>query len=156
MPNCVEHHVTKSRRRTFLHWVQALPCVRSPLQHRLQELPRARVLRRLEDLGRRALLDDPALVEHKHAVGNVGGEGHLVRDDQHGHVARLRELAHDTQHHTDELGIEAGDVIVQINRTPINGADQAARALNYYGGRGPIRMFFERHGRVYTTDFSIQ
>jgi len=56
----------------------------------------------------------------------------------------------------DDLGIQAGDVIVQINRTPVASADEAARALNYYGGRGPIRMFFERNGQVFSTDFSIQ
>jgi serine protease Do len=57
---------------------------------------------------------------------------------------------------SDELGIRAGDVIVQINHTPIESADRAAEALNYYGGRGPIRMYFEHNGQVYTTDFSIQ
>jgi serine protease Do len=56
----------------------------------------------------------------------------------------------------DELGIQNGDVIVQINRSPVAGADEAAKALNYYGGRGPIRMFFERNGQVFSTDFSIQ
>ena len=56
----------------------------------------------------------------------------------------------------DELGIQSGDVIVQINRTPVASADQAAEALNYYGGRGPIRMYFEHNGQVFTTDFSIQ
>ncbi len=57
---------------------------------------------------------------------------------------------------SDELGIQTGDVIVQINRTPITSADQAAKALNYYGGRGPIRMFFERNRQIFSTDFSIQ
>ncbi|MFI5248719.1 MAG: trypsin-like peptidase domain-containing protein [Gemmatimonadales bacterium] len=57
---------------------------------------------------------------------------------------------------SDELGIRAGDVIVQINHTPVESADRAAEALNYYGGRGPIRMYFEHNGQVYTTDFSIQ
>ena len=57
---------------------------------------------------------------------------------------------------SEDLGIQTGDVIVQINRTPITSADEAAKALNYYGGRGPIRMFFERSGQVFTTDFSIQ
>jgi serine protease Do len=56
----------------------------------------------------------------------------------------------------EDLGIQTGDVIVQINRTPITSADEAAKALNYYGGRGPIRMFFERNGQVFSTDFSIQ
>jgi serine protease Do len=56
----------------------------------------------------------------------------------------------------DELGLEAGDLIVQINRAAVESADAAARALDYYGGRGPIRLFFERQGRVYSTDFVIQ
>jgi serine protease Do len=56
----------------------------------------------------------------------------------------------------EDLGIQTGDVIVQINRTPVASADEAAKALNYYGGRGPIRMFFERSGQVFSTDFSIQ
>jgi serine protease Do len=57
---------------------------------------------------------------------------------------------------SDELGIRSGDVILQINRTPVSSADQAARALSYYSGRGPIRMYFEHNGQVFTTDFSIQ
>jgi serine protease Do len=57
---------------------------------------------------------------------------------------------------SDELGIRAGDVILQVNRTPVAGADQAARALNYYAGRGLIRMYFEHNGQVFTTDFNIQ
>jgi S1-C subfamily serine protease len=56
----------------------------------------------------------------------------------------------------EELGLQSGDVIVQINRTPIDDATEAARALDYYGGRGPIRVFFEREGQVYSTDFVIQ
>jgi serine protease Do len=54
-----------------------------------------------------------------------------------------------------DLGIRAGDVIVQVNRTPVTDAQQAARVLEYYAGRGPIRMYFERNGTIYTTDFYI-
>ena len=57
---------------------------------------------------------------------------------------------------SDALGIQTGDVVVQINRTAVRDADGAARALDYYGGRGPIRMYFERAGRIYATDFQIQ
>ena len=57
---------------------------------------------------------------------------------------------------SDALGVKAGDVVVQINRTAVSNADAAAQALNYYGGRGPIRMYFERGGRIYATDFQIQ
>jgi serine protease Do len=55
-----------------------------------------------------------------------------------------------------DLGIQRGDVIVQVNRTRIRTAEDAAQALNYYGGRGPIRMFVERDGQVYITDFIIR
>lgn len=56
----------------------------------------------------------------------------------------------------NDLNIQRGDVIVQINRTRITSAEDAARALNYYGGRGPIRMFLERDGQYYPTDFIIR
>ncbi len=55
-----------------------------------------------------------------------------------------------------DLGIQAGDVIVQINRTPIQSADEAARAIDTFAGRGLIRMFYERGGRPYFTDFIIR
>ncbi len=56
----------------------------------------------------------------------------------------------------DQLGIQPGDVILQINRVPIADAEAAARALDYYGGRGAIVMYLERQGQVYTTEFVIQ
>jgi serine protease Do len=56
----------------------------------------------------------------------------------------------------EEIGVQTGDVIVQINRTQIASAEDAARALDYYGGRGVIRMFIERGGTIYTTDFIIR
>jgi len=57
---------------------------------------------------------------------------------------------------TQELGMRAGDVIVQINRTPIASAEDVSRALDYYAGRGVIRLFFERQGQIYPTDFVIR
>ena len=57
---------------------------------------------------------------------------------------------------TQELGMQAGDVIVQINRTPIAAAEDVSRALDYYAGRGVIRLFFERQGQIYPTDFVIR
>jgi serine protease Do len=56
----------------------------------------------------------------------------------------------------DQLGIQAGDVILQINRVPVADAPAAARALDYYAGRGGIVMYIERQGQVYTTEFAIQ
>jgi serine protease Do len=58
---------------------------------------------------------------------------------------------------TQELNIQPGDVVLYINRTPIGSAEDASRALDYYAGRGPIRMQMERGGRGwYTTDFVIR
>jgi serine protease Do len=55
-----------------------------------------------------------------------------------------------------DLGIQAGDVILQINRTPIESADEAARAIDAYAGRGLIRMYCERRGQAFFTDFIIR
>src|SRR5689334_9872365 len=38
-----------------------------------------------ENLVRRALLDDRALIHHHDTVGDAAAEAHLVGDDQHGH-----------------------------------------------------------------------
>jgi serine protease Do len=56
----------------------------------------------------------------------------------------------------EELGIQPGDVVVQINQTRINTAQEAARALEYYGGRGVIRMTLERGGAFFYTDFVMR
>jgi serine protease Do len=56
----------------------------------------------------------------------------------------------------DQLGVQAGDVILQINRVPIPDAESAARAIDYYAGRGVIVMYLERGGQVFRTEFVIQ
>ena len=57
---------------------------------------------------------------------------------------------------TQELQIQAGDVIVAINRTLIGSAEDASRALDYYAGRGPIRLICEREGQTFPIDFMIR
>lgn len=54
-----------------------------------------------------------------------------------------------------QIGLAAGDVIVQINRTPITSAEDVNRILTTYG-RGALRMYFERGGQIYATEFSLQ
>jgi serine protease Do len=61
-----------------------------------------------------------------------------------------------TERLSRDLGLLEGDVIVQINNYPIANAEEAARAIDVFGNRGPIRMFFERGGRVYSTDFVMR
>jgi serine protease Do len=57
---------------------------------------------------------------------------------------------------TAELGMAPGDVIVQINRSPITSAEDVSRALDYYAERGTIRVFFEHEGNIFPTDFFIR
>ncbi len=57
---------------------------------------------------------------------------------------------------SDDLGIRNGDVIVQVMNTPIRDARHAKQVLESYSGRGRIRMFLERGGRIFPTDFAIQ
>ncbi|HEY1951720.1 MAG TPA: trypsin-like peptidase domain-containing protein [Gemmatimonadaceae bacterium] len=54
-----------------------------------------------------------------------------------------------------QIGLQAGDVIVQVNRTPIGSAEDVNRILTTYG-RGALRMYFERGGQIYATEFSLQ
>lgn len=55
-----------------------------------------------------------------------------------------------------EIGIQAGDVIIAINNQRITSAEAVRVALDYYAGRGAIRMFCERAGTGFTTDFAIR
>lgn len=57
---------------------------------------------------------------------------------------------------TEQLGVQSGDVIVQVNRTAVTDAEQAARLLESMSGRGPIRMIIERNGYLYPVDFQIR
>jgi serine protease Do len=54
-----------------------------------------------------------------------------------------------------QIGLQAGDVIVQINRTPIVNAQDVNRILTTFG-RGLIRMYFERGGQIIAIEFSLQ
>jgi len=53
-----------------------------------------------------------------------------------------------------QIGLQSGDLIVQINRTPITNAETVNRVLTT--SRGGVRMYFERGGQIYATDFSLQ
>ncbi len=53
-----------------------------------------------------------------------------------------------------EIGLESGDVIVQVNDTPVGNAADVERAFSYYSRQNiAMRLFIERRGFVYTTDF---
>jgi serine protease Do len=57
---------------------------------------------------------------------------------------------------SNEVGIQRGDVIVQINRVPITSAADVQHAIDAYAGRGGMRVVWERGGRIYYNDIVIQ
>jgi serine protease Do len=75
------------------------------------------------------------------------------RNIKNGHGALIATV---TQAVSTNLGIEAGDVIVQINNVPVTDAQQAKRVLESLSGSGAVRMWVERGGRTLYTDFSIR
>ena len=56
----------------------------------------------------------------------------------------------------EELGLQPGDVIVQINRTPIEDASTVERVITAQSKSTALRLFFERGGQVYSSDFIIR
>ena len=62
-----------------------------------------------------------------------------------------------SQRVSDELGLEKGDVIVQINQSPAADRERCrARSRRLPRAPATIHMFFERGGRIYSTDFMIR
>jgi serine protease Do len=57
---------------------------------------------------------------------------------------------------SQRIGIQRGDVLIAINRTPITDAAAAARILEDAAGRGAIRLWLERNGRRVYTDIAIR
>ncbi|MDB4908385.1 MAG: putative family peptidase [Gemmatimonadetes bacterium] len=55
-----------------------------------------------------------------------------------------------------ELSLQPGDVIVQVNRTSVASAEDVARAIDYYAARGPVTFFFERNGQIFRTDVYLK
>jgi serine protease Do len=54
---------------------------------------------------------------------------------------------------TDLIGLQEGDVIVQINRSRVNSAEDAAKLLD---APGYVVMFVERHGQYIRLEFATQ
>jgi len=59
------------------------------------------------------------------------------------------------QNVADQIGVQAGDVIVQINQVPVASAQDVADAIEG-ARRGLTRMLVERGGRIYPTEFVIR
>ena len=56
----------------------------------------------------------------------------------------------------DEIGLDEGDVILQINRTVIRNANDVTRAISQAPAGDMSRALIERRGRRYVTEFAIR
>lgn len=56
----------------------------------------------------------------------------------------------------DQIGLDVGDIILQINNTRIRTAEDVVLAINAAPPRSLIRASFERRGMLYYSDFSIR
>lgn len=57
---------------------------------------------------------------------------------------------------SDEIGLQTGDVIVQVGRTRVASAEEASNAIDQYGARGPVYLIFERGRQLLQTSFSLR
>ena len=79
---------------------------------RAQQAPRVRVLRVVEDLVDRPLLDDAPRVHHEDAVGDVGHDAEVVRDEHDARVGPLAQLLHDLEDLRLDRHVQGGGRLV--------------------------------------------
>jgi hypothetical protein len=85
------------------------------------------VLRCLEDLPRRTLLDDHALVEEDHPIRDRPRESHLVGDADHRHAGVSGQRLHDIEHLADHLRIEGRRRLVEEHDLRVHGESACDR-----------------------------
>jgi S1-C subfamily serine protease len=61
-----------------------------------------------------------------------------------------------SQDASDQTGLLKGDVIIQINNSRVNSAEDAARVINSIGGRTYLRVVIERQGRRLLSEFGVR
>jgi serine protease Do len=105
----------------------------------VEDLPSTRA-EQVEVLGGLRLITVTAAVRQERGIRSEQG-------------ALIYDLPDETQRQT---GLRPGDVIRQINRQPIERAEDVARAFELVRGRGGIRVYFERAGRLAFADFYVR
>lgn len=75
---------------------------------------------------------------------------HNIQSERGAYVQKV------SQRVADNLGIQPGDVIVQINRTSVSSAEEAAQVLNARNARGIVMMYVERQGGLFVTQFQTR
>ncbi|KAG1531067.1 hypothetical protein G6F50_016918 [Rhizopus delemar] len=93
--------------------------------NRIQQHPRVRMLRRIEQPVGGRLLDDPAQVHHRHAVGHVAHDRQVVADEHVRQAEFLLQVAHQVQDLRLDGYVQCGGGLV---------ADQEARARGQRAG----------------------
>ena len=69
------------------------PLRRLHRRHGGEQRTRVRMLRPLQDIACRALLDHLAMLKHDHAIGDIGDDAEIVGDEHHRHVAATLQVA---------------------------------------------------------------
>ncbi len=57
---------------------------------------------------------------------------------------------------SEEIGLQPGDVLVQIGSSRITTAETASRAIDTYGARGPVVIYFYRGRQLLQTSFTLR
>lgn len=57
---------------------------------------------------------------------------------------------------SDAIGLQVGDVIVQVGRSRVGSAEAASRAIERDGGNGPVVLVFERGRQLLQTSFTLR
>ena len=61
-----------------------------------------------------------------------------------------------TERISDQMGLQAGDVIVQVGRSRVGTAESASSAIERDGSRGPVVLVFERGRQLLQTSFYLR
>jgi type II secretory pathway component PulC len=57
---------------------------------------------------------------------------------------------------SDQTGLIAGDIILQINNQAIRSAQEVAQAIDYYGSRSYLQVLLQRQGQLLITRFAVR
>ena len=57
---------------------------------------------------------------------------------------------------TEQIGLQAGDVIVQVGRNRVANAEAASSLISQHGERGPVYLIFERNRQLMQTSFYLR
>ncbi len=117
----------------------------SMIEDRAQEAARPLVFRPVEDVCGRAALDQSSAIHEDHAVGDLAGKAHFMRDDHHGD-AGAGELAHDIEDLADHFRVEGRCRFVEEQDSRLHGERAGDRDALLLTARKLTRKFFRLFG----------